>query len=140
MVKKLENVEPAYAQAQVDGIDARLEAIEAEKKELGDHKLNSGPVIARGAAAHTVLFERLVDTAKRAEIGHTITASPRFTSTDADSIYLSRAGVATGLISVPNRYMHSPNEMVSLKDLEQTAKLIAAFVRELTADTDLVPR
>jgi putative aminopeptidase FrvX len=111
-----------------------------EKKELGDHKLNSGPVLARGAAAHTILFERLVETAKRAEVEHTITASPRFTSTDADAIYLSRAGVATGLISVPNRYMHSPNEMVSLKDLDQTAKLIAAFVRELSADTDFVPR
>jgi putative aminopeptidase FrvX len=111
-----------------------------EKKELGDHKLNSGPVLARGAAAHNVVFERMVETAKRAGIEHTITASARFTSTDADAIYLSRSGVATGLVSVPNRYMHSPNEMVSLQDLEQTAKLIATFVRELTADTDLVPR
>ncbi|MGH6693219.1 MAG: M42 family peptidase, partial [Gammaproteobacteria bacterium] len=58
---------------------------------------------------------------------------------DADAIYLSRAGVATGLISVPNRYMHSPNEMVSLSDLEHAANLIAAFVRELAEDTDLVP-
>jgi endoglucanase len=111
-----------------------------EKKELGDHKLGSGPVLARGAAAHPVVFERLVETAKAAEIPHTITASPRYTSTDADAIYLSRAGVATGLISVPNRYMHSPNEMVSLSDLEHAARLIAAFVRDLRPDTDLVPR
>ena len=111
-----------------------------EKKELGDHKLGSGPVLARGAAAHPVVFERLVATAKRVEVPHTITASPRYTSTDADAIYLSRAGVATGLISVPNRYMHSPNEMVSLSDLEQTARLIAAFVRDLRPETDLVPR
>jgi len=111
-----------------------------EKKELGDHKLGSGPVLARGAAAHPVVFERLVETAKAAEIPHTITASPRFTSTDADAIYLSRSGVATGLISVPNRYMHSPNEMVSVSDLENVARLIAAFVRGLDADTDLVPR
>jgi len=111
-----------------------------EKKELGDHKLGSGPVLARGAAAHPVVFERLAATAKEAAIPHTITASPKFTSTDADAIYLSRSGVATGLLSVPNRYMHSPNEMVSLSDLEQTARLIASFVRNLDPDTDLVPK
>ncbi len=110
-----------------------------EKKELGEHKLGGGPVIARGAAAHPVVFERLVAAATAAEIPYTITASPRYTSTDADAIYLSRAGVATGLISVPNRYMHSPNEMVSLHDLEQAARLIAAFVRDLRPDTNLIP-
>lgn len=132
------HVEPTIAL--VVDVTFATDAPGIEKKELGDHKLNGGPVIARGAAAHTMMFERLVETAKAAGIEHTITASPRFTSTDADAIYLTRAGVATGLISVPNRYMHSPNEMVSLNDLEQTAKLIAAFVRELTPDTDLVPR
>ena len=110
-----------------------------EKKELGEHKLGGGPVLARGAAAHPVVFDRLVAAAEKAEIAYTINASPRFTSTDADAIYLSRAGVAPGLISVPNRYMHSPNEMVSLHDLEQTARLIAAFVRDLTPDTNLIP-
>jgi putative aminopeptidase FrvX len=111
-----------------------------EKKELGDHKLGGGPVIARGAAAHPVVFEKMVETAEAAEIPHTITALPKYTSTDADAIYLSRSGVATGLISVPNRYMHSPNEMVALNDLTLAAELIAAFVRTLTPDTDLVPR
>ena len=111
-----------------------------EKKELGEHKLGGGPVLTRGSAAHPVVFERLVGAAERAGIAYTISASPRYTSTDADSIYLSRAGVATGVLSVPNRYMHSPNEMVSLVDLESTASLIAAFVRELEADADLVPR
>jgi endoglucanase len=109
------------------------------RKELGDHKLGGGPVLARGAAAHPVVFDRLVQAAEAASIPYTITASPKYTSTDADAIYLSRAGVATGLISVPNRYMHSPNEMVSLSDLEHAAKLIAAFVRELAEDTDLIP-
>jgi endoglucanase len=87
-----------------------------------------------------VVFDRLVATAERENIPFSITASPRFTSTDADAIYLSRSGVATGLVTVPNRYMHSPNEIVSLSDLEQAARLLAAFVRELTPDTDLVPR
>lgn len=111
-----------------------------EKKELGEHKLGGGPVLTRGSAAHPVVFDRLVAAAERESIPYTIHAAPRFTSTDADAIYLSRAGVATGVVSVPNRYMHSPNEMISLNDLERTAALIAAFVRDLSADTDLVPR
>jgi len=87
-----------------------------------------------------LVFERLVEVAEREGIPYSITASPRYTSTDADAIYLSRSGVATGLISIPNRYMHSPNEIVSLSDLERAARLIAAFVRELGPETDFVPR
>ena len=111
-----------------------------EKKELGDHKLGGGPVLSRGSAAHPVVFERLVTVAEREGIPYSIAAQARYTATDADAIYLSRAGVATGLISVPNRYMHSPNETVSRSDLEQAARLIAAFVRELDEGTDFVPR
>ena len=62
------------------------------------------------------------------------------TGTDADAIFTAHRGVATGLVSVPNRYMHSPNEMVVLDDLERAADLLAAFVRRLTAETDFVPR
>jgi endoglucanase len=111
-----------------------------EKKELGEHKLGGGPVLTRGSAAHPVVFDRLVAAAEKEKIAYSITASPRYTATDADAIYLSRAGVATGVVSVPNRYMHSPNEIVSIADLAQTAKLIAAFVRELGPDTDFIPQ
>lgn len=111
-----------------------------EKKELGDHRLGGGPVLTRGSAAHPVVFERLVEVAEREQIPFTIAASPKYTSTDADAIHLSRAGVATALISVPNRYMHSPNEVVSLEDLERTVRLIAAFVRTLRPGDDFVPR
>lgn len=111
-----------------------------EKKEVGEHKVGGGPVLTRGSASHPLVFEKLVEVAEREGIPYTIHASPRTTSTDADAIYLSRSGVATGLISIPNRYMHSPNEIVSLKDLERAARLIAAFVRELGPETDFVPR
>jgi len=111
-----------------------------EKKELGEHEVGGGPVLSRGSAAHPVVFDRLVEAAEREGIPYTISAQARYTSTDADAIYLSRAGVATGLISVPNRYMHSPNEVVSRADLEQAARLMAAFVRDLTPETDFVPR
>ncbi|NJD09613.1 MAG: M42 family metallopeptidase, partial [Gemmatimonadetes bacterium] len=103
-----------------------------EKKELGEHKLGGGPVLTRGSASHPLVFERLLQAAEREGIACTIAASPRFTSTDADAIYLSRRGVPTGVISVPNRYMHSPNEMISLRDLAATARLIAAFCRGLS--------
>ena len=111
-----------------------------EKKVLGEHRLGGGPVLSRGSAAHPVVFERLVEVAGAEGIPHTIQAAPRFTRTDADSIYLTRSGVPTGLVSVPNRYMHSPNEMVSLSDLESTARLLAAFVASLDGDTDFTPR
>jgi len=111
-----------------------------EKKEHGDHTLGGGPVLSRGSAAHPEVFERLVEVADAEGIDHTIQASPRMTRTDADGIQLVRSGIPTGLISVPNRYMHSPNEVVSLSDLEATARLLAAFVRSLTPDTDFTPR
>ncbi len=111
-----------------------------EKKEHGDHELGGGPVLSRGSAAHPVVFERLVQVAEAEGIPYTIQASPRQTRTDADGIHLVRNGVPTGLVSVPNRYMHSPNEVVSRKDIQATARLLAAFVRSLEADTDFTPR
>ncbi len=116
------------------------DAPQVEKKHTGEHKLGSGPVLTRGSAGNPVLFEKLAEIADREGIPYTIQASPRFTSTDADAIYLSRAGVATAVVSVPNRYMHSPNEIVSLEDLDATARLLAAFILDLKADSDFVPK
>jgi endoglucanase len=114
--------------------------LEKEKKELGEHFIGGGPVVSRGSAAHNEVFEMLVRVAEEEGIPHTIQASPRSTRTDADAIYLTRSGVPTGLVSVPNRYMHSPNEVVSLSDLTNTARLLAAFIRRLEPDTDFRPR
>ena len=111
-----------------------------EKKELGEHKIGGGPVLSRGSANHPVVFQRLVEAAEAEGIAYSIQAAPRATRTDADGIHLVRMGVPTGLISVPNRYMHSPNEVVSLGDLERTARLLAAFIRRLDRETDFIPR
>ncbi|UCC74568.1 MAG: M20/M25/M40 family metallo-hydrolase [Gemmatimonadota bacterium] len=111
----------------------------AEKKGHGDHRLGGGPALCRGSAVNPVLFERLVEVAERAQIPFSIEAAPRGTSTDADSIVTARAGVATVLVSVPNRYMHSPNEMVALEDLDRAAELIAATVRSLSPEDSFVP-
>jgi endoglucanase len=113
---------------------------DVEKKELGEHKLGGGPVISRGSASHNEVFEMLVRVAEEEGISYTIQASPRSTRTDADAIYLTRAGVPTALVSVPNRYMHSPSEMVSVEDLKSTSRLIAAFIRSLDGSTDFTPR
>ena len=111
----------------------------SEKKELGDHRLGGGPVLARGSSSHALVFERLVEIAEKEKIPHTISANPKYSSTDADAIYLVRHGIPTGLISVPNRYMHSPNEIVDPNDLENAARLIAAFCRSLEAGESWVP-
>jgi endoglucanase len=113
---------------------------QVEKKEHGDTKLGNGPVLYRGSAINPVVFDLLVETAEAEEIPYVVGAAPRDTGTDADAIFNARRGIPTGLVSVANRYMHSPNEMVDLADLERTAALLAAFARRVTARTDFTPR
>jgi endoglucanase len=111
-----------------------------EKKEHGDVKLGAGPVLSRGSAVNPVVFDLLVGIAETAKIPHALSAAPRDTGTDADAIHTVLRGVPTGLVSVPNRYMHSPNEMVDTDDLERAAKLLAAFARRITPRMDFTPR
>ena len=111
-----------------------------EKKEHGDSKLGSGPVLTRGSVVSPVAFKIVRDTAELLRIPFTLHAAGRDTSTDADAIHLAREGVATMLLSVPNRYMHSPNEMVSLVDLDHAATLIAAACKAVTGSTDFTAR
>ncbi len=108
------------------------------KNEHGDHSLGSGPVIKRATNLSPIVSEGLISAAESEGISYTLEADSRSTSTDADAIQFTRAGIATGLVSVPNRYMHSPNEMVALEDIEACARLIAAYVRGLGEDADFV--
>jgi endoglucanase len=112
---------------------------EANKRRSGDVTLGGGPALSRGAANSPLVFDALIEIAEREQIPFSVEANPRATGTDADAIHLTRGGVATAVISIPNRYMHSPNEMIQLSDVENAAKLIAAFVRSLTAETSFVP-
>ncbi|MDQ3387054.1 MAG: M20/M25/M40 family metallo-hydrolase, partial [Actinomycetota bacterium] len=108
------------------------------KNENGDHALGSGPVIKRASNLSPVVSDGLIATAESEEIPYTLEADSRSTGTDADAIQFTRAGIATGVVSCPNRYMHSPNEVVDLADVENIAKLIAAYIKTLTTETDFI--
>jgi endoglucanase len=106
----------------------------SEEKELGSHKLGSGPALTRGSTLDPQVFELLHAAGEEAGIPFTVSASARYTGTDADAVHISRGGVPTGVVSIPLRYMHSPVEMVQLADVDATVKLIAAFAHKLSAD------
>jgi endoglucanase len=108
-----------------------------DEKEIGSHPLGSGPAIGRGSTLSPKVFELLVEVAEAEGIEHSISASGRGTSTDADVLQISRSGIPAGLVSIPLRYMHSPVEMVDLGDVEATVELLAAFATRLTSDVDL---
>lgn len=98
------------------------------------HTIGSGPVLARGTTLHPAIFELLYECATEEKIPLTIESLGKSTGTDADAIHLARAGIPTGLVSVPARYMHSPVELASLEDIDAAARLIAAFAQRLGAE------
>lgn len=112
----------------------------AEKKQVGEHSLGGGPVLTRGSSTHPAVFELLAETAEANDIPYSIQAAPLRTATDADGIHLARGGVPTGLVSIPNRYMHSPCEMVATSDLFHAARLLAAFVQLLDGQVGFARR
>lgn len=111
-----------------------------EKKEHGDAKIGGGPVLARGSIISPVVFRMMRDAAERKAMPFSVHATGRDTGTDADAIHVAREGIATGLVSIPNRYMHSPNELISLEDVDNVAELIAETCRMVTAETDFTAR
>jgi endoglucanase len=108
-----------------------------DEKEVGRHKFGSGAVLTRGSTLDPTLFELLHEAGEAEGIPFTVAATARATGTDADAFHLSRAGVPCAVVSVPLRYMHSPVEMVQLDDVENAARLIAAFVQRLEPGLDL---
>jgi len=111
-----------------------------EKKELGDYPLGSGPVISRGSIVSPVVFQLLRTAAANRQIPARVQAAGRDTGTDADTIHFLREGIATAVVSIPNRYMHSPNEMVSLQDVDHAVELIAETCRAVAGDVDFAAR
>lgn len=110
-----------------------------DKKMVGDTKLGAGPVLFRGPNIHPRVLEQLVQSAEALKIPVQVRGVPRATGTDANVIQISRDGVATGLIGIPNRYMHTPVEVVHLDDLDRAAQLLAEFCTRVTPNTDWTP-
>lgn len=111
-----------------------------DKRISGDLRLNAGAVIAVGANINPKVSDMLIATAKKKRIPYQIDAEPGATGTDANALQISRAGVAAGLVSIPNRYMHTQVEAISLTDLEACAKVIAETVAQITPRTDFIPK
>lgn len=111
----------------------------SEKKQLGDTRLNNGPVVFRGPNINPHVHDRLVASAQRGQLPVQVRGVPKATGTDANAIQLAREGVAAGLVGIPNRYMHSPVEVVSLLDLDNAARLLADFCASVTSDANWIP-
>jgi len=102
-----------------------------DQKRVGAAKVGHGPMIARGPTYNHKVVELLIKTAQAKKIPYQLSGEPRGMGTDAYAMQMTRAGIAAGLVSVPNRYMHSPCELVSLSDLENAYTLIAHTVAQI---------
>ena len=120
-------------------VDFATDQPDVEKKHNGEVALGKGPILARGANINPRLFELLSGAAASEKIALQYTATPRATGTDANVMQISRGGVATALVKIPLRYMHTPVETVSLADLENAAKLIVAVLERITSREEFVP-
>jgi putative aminopeptidase FrvX len=111
----------------------------SEPKKHGATKLGDGPILHRGPNINPIIERQLIHIAKKKKIPHQILAAPRGTGTDANAIQITRGGVAAGLVAIPNRYMHSPVEMVNLRDVEYASELLAEWICELKPATSFIP-
>jgi putative aminopeptidase FrvX len=104
---------------------------DCDNRKYGETKLGGGPIICRGPNINPKVYERLLFCAKENSLPFQLEADPRPTGTDARAIQMGRGGVATGLISIPLRYMHTPSELVDLQDVENSVRLMVAFALSL---------
>lgn len=107
-----------------------------DNRKYGRIKLGGGVVISRGPNINPVVFEKLVECAKKDSIPYQLNAEPRPTGTDARIIQMTRRGVATGLLGIPLRYMHTPAEIADLSDIENCVRLLESFALSVKSDDD----
>ncbi|HJV36981.1 M42 family metallopeptidase [Geomonas sp.] len=120
-------------------VDFATDQPDVEKKHNGEVSLGKGPILPRGANINPALFDLLSDTATQQGIAVQYTGIARATGTDANVMQISRNGVATALVKLPLRYMHTPVETLSLSDLEAAAKLIVATLARITDKDAFIP-
>ena len=109
------------------------------EEEHGEVKIGKGPVVYRGPNVNPAVYQRLIDLAERYDIPVQSAGISKPAGNDANAMQISRGGVATGIVAIPNRYMHSPVEVISLSDLENAARLIGEFCLSLDETSDFTP-
>lgn len=110
-----------------------------DKRRVGEADLGKGPAITRGPNINPQVFKLLLEAAHAEDIPYQVEANGGGTGTDANAMQLNQGGMATGLISIPLRYMHTPCEVASTADIHNASRLLAAFIRRLTPDVDFTP-
>lgn len=104
---------------------------DCDNRRFGETTLGGGPILCRGANINPKVYDRLLRAAKKLKIPYQVEADPRPTGTDARAVQMARGGVATGLVSIPLRYMHTPSEVVDLEDVERCVQLLVEFAKGL---------
>ncbi len=120
-------------------VDFATDQPDVEKKHNGEVALGKGPILPRGPNINPALFDLLSETADLEEIAVQYTGISRATGTDANVMQISRSGVATALVKIPLRYMHTPVETLSLADLEGAIRLIVAALARITDKDAFLP-
>ncbi|HEX2463603.1 MAG TPA: M42 family metallopeptidase [Thermoanaerobaculia bacterium] len=110
-----------------------------DRREHGTVDLGKGPVLFRGPNVNPVLHDQLCELARSRSLPYQVKGAPRGTPNDANVLQLTRSGVATAAIGIPNRYMHTPVEIVSLDDIDTAAELVAALVETTVAGASFTP-
>ncbi|HZU20656.1 MAG TPA: M20/M25/M40 family metallo-hydrolase [Gaiellaceae bacterium] len=143
-----EEIGPYGARTAAFGLDPRVAIVVdvtpstdvpgGDVRRAGRIELGFGAMIARGPTLNKKVTDLLGDAAADEGIPHAFEVYSRATHTDADEFHLARAGVPTGLLSIPTRYLHSPNEICDLGDVEAIVRLIVAFAQRLRRDHSFV--
>ncbi len=113
---------------------------DADSKQQGAVGLGKGPVIVRGPNMSPMVTQNLIRLATLYKISHQLTALGRAAPNDSNELQISRGGVATGLVAIPNRYMHSAVEVVSLEDLDAAADLLMWFALSVRSSDQFLPQ
>ena len=98
------------------------------------HELGKGPALGIGPVIHPFLHNQFKEVAEKAEIPFAVEPMPAHSSTDGDALQLTAEGIPTMVLSIPLRYMHTPVEVVALKDIQRAGRLLAEFIASLEAD------
>lgn len=110
------------------------------KTRHGQLDIGKGPSVMRGANTNPIVFRMVQEGAKKEDIPYQVDVAAGGTGTDGNAMQISRDGMAVGILGVPLRYMHTPCEVLSLTDVENCARLMAAYCRLVKPDTDFTPR